>query len=258
MKNIILASVLVAALTLSGCSRSKGTSIILFDIEEVKAVNQGTALKIVAYKHYDDMGVIIRCEDFSCIGEPIYESDNGKVSLYIDTTIYHRCPGWYKVYVCLVDSSPCVSCIADEIILITLFDTLHITDSLRDTLYCKNDSYFYYEDITTCQFQKDDGFVPVALINSSGDSIYVRGTGKMFFLPYTGGHLAPLPPDGYDSSYTLSVSGRDTVVFWYDRDGNHAYSEGDAFGTLLSTGTALSVVYTRSTGFRGITTSMGK
>ncbi len=255
MRNIILISVI--ALTLSGCSRSKGTSIILFDIEEVRAVNQGTALKIVAYKHYDDMGVIIRCEDFSCVGEPIYESDNGEVSLYIDTTIYHRCSGWYKVYVCLEDSSPCVSCISGGIILITLFDTVHITDSLRDTLYCKRDT-FYYEDITTCQFQKDDGFVPVALINASGDSIYVRGEGKMFFLPYTGGHLAPLPPDGYVSSYALPLSGRDTVVFWYDSDGNRAYSVSDAFGTFVTTGTALSVVYTRSTGFRGITTSMDK
>ncbi|NPB03734.1 MAG: hypothetical protein GXO39_04900 [Thermotogae bacterium] len=249
--------VLVFALTIAllGCDMRKDKSILIFDIDDIKVINRGTTLKVEAYKTWDDIGAVIRCADYTYIGEPVYESDNGKVTLYMDTSVYHICSTWHHVLACAVDSSEVnLRC---GMILITHYDTLYITDGLKDTLYCKRNT-LYFQDITTCQFRGDSGSVPVALVSASGDSINVRGTGKMFFLPYTGGHLAPLPPDGYAPSYTLSPSGDSAVVFWYDRDGNHAYSESDAFGILITTATILRVVYTASTGFRGIATGESK
>ena len=87
----------------------------------------------------------------------------------------------------------------------------------------------------------------------------LTSNGYVKFAPYTGGVYAPIPPDPYTD--TLSISEGGTAVVWidHDRDGAEGYDGDDLFGVLTATPdgvrfSVLGLLYANPTltGYRGL------
>ncbi len=191
-----------------------------FSIEKVEAVESGEAMRIVVPPAGDEIRVL--CASDARIYTSKKVSKEMYDTFYIDTSYLNFCNPTYDLII--------IAAVRNSEEIYREIYTSHISEQLRSSgfILCKDVCYSSSVVESTAVLVGDYLF--------KYDTLIINGHGRLYLTKtFERSYFAPFSSSEYSDTLILYPN-EDTLVYWYDKDGNGAYTNEDIYGLIIREG----------------------